>query len=308
MGKDLRRVRFFADAGAAGGAAGGGSGAGGAGAGAAAAGAAASTPVPGLADAQGVLADNWLQHEKIDPSLRTNKTLGGIKSVAELAGQVVNLEKVLGKKRAVIPENDQDKPGMDAYMHAVGWPEKVEGYPEIQVLEGTPKELPRDPELEKAWRSWAHEGRLTTAQYQLLTKKIQEWNLAEYKNEQAAAAQAHETAKADFRTRHGAKADYEIQLANTAAAAFADQPLLERLKTKGYLDDPDFLQYSANVGHAVAPDRLHASSSGGIDKGSLQRQIAEMETSPEYRDPKHTRHAYVTNEVLRLREQLLNAR
>lgn len=317
--------RHFADTGAAGGGtpgggqsgagAGAGGAAGGGAAGAGAAGGGAGAPPP-LAGADGALAENWLQHEKIDPSYRTSKTLAAIKTVPELVKWGMNLEQVLGKKRAVIPESDQDGAGLDAYFRAVGWPEKPDGYGAIKPLEGTPPELLPADEAGKAadqsladyWLKICHEARLTPGQVQYLTKKVQEQTIATFRNDQADAVKRHEEARGALRTKWQAKYDFNVQLANTAAAAFADGPLLARLQAKGYLDDPDFLEYSAAVGAAVAPDRLHANSSGGTDKAGIERQIEELSASEPYRRPEHPRHEAVTRQVLQLREQLLNSR
>ncbi len=310
--------RYFADTGAAGGSGGGQSGAG-AGPGAAGSGAAGTgaTPVP-LAGPDGALAENWQQHEKIPPEHRTNKALAGIKDVGSLVAWGCNLEKVLGKKRAIIPESDQDTAGVDAYFRTVGWPEKPEDYPAAAVapLPNTPKEmLPQTDDQKKAaqaveasWRTICHKAHLTAGQFAALTHAIQEQNVADFNAEQQDKAQAMETAQAALRTKWQARYDPNVQLANTAAAAFADAPLLARLQAKGFLEDPDFLEYSVNVGQAVSPDRLHARSDGSPDAGGIQAKIEELETSQAYRKSEHPRHDAVTNEVLRLREQLHNTK
>jgi hypothetical protein len=263
------------------------------------------TPIsPSFVSADGTLSEGWQKHEKIDADIRTDKTLGGIKSVPEMARQLVNAEKLIGKKRLVLPEGEQDVPAMDALARAVGWPESPDKYPAIVPPAG----VTVNPEMDKMLRQWSHALRFTPGQFAGLAQRIAELNVSQVANETAAAAKVQETAVNAQKTAWGDRYGYNIQLANTAAAAFAGQERLLRLQQKGYLADPDFLAFCKEVGEAVSPDRLHVSAGGTPDKGGIQRQISELETSDAYRKSAHPRHSAVTAQVLQLREQLLMAR
>jgi hypothetical protein len=267
-------------------------------------------PVPAAAaafvNADGTFAEGWLQHEKIDPALRKNKTLSGVKSVPEMAAMLVNAETLIGKKRLVQPESDQDTAALDALYHNVGWPEAPEKYPAFTPPAG----VQVDPEMDKTLRQWCHALRATPAQYLGLAQQLAQFNLTEAKNQAAAAAQAQEQAVTAQKNEWGGRYDYNVQLANTAAAAFtaAAPQRLERMQAKGYLADPDFLAFCKEVGEAVAPDRLHIDSGGRPDKVGIQQQIEALETSEAYRTPGHAQHESTTNQVLQLRAQLLAAR
>jgi len=263
---------------------------------------------PGLVNADGTFAEGWLSHGAIEADLRSDKTLGRVKSVGEMARMLVNAEKILGNKRSVIPTDPADTKTIDAYYRAVGWPESADKYPELKPPANLPEGMKPNDEMTKAFRTWCHEARLTPEQVQHLAAKIWDWNIADHNNGQAERAKAVEEGRAAFRTKYGATADAMVQLGNTAAAAFADAPLLERLKGKGLLEDPDFLELMVGVGQAVSPDRLHARSDGTADAGGIQSKIDELMASDAYRDGRNPRHAAIQAQVEQLFNQLGNTR
>lgn len=265
------------------------------------------TPNPnaptGFVGADGALAEGWLNHEKIPADLRANKTLATIKDVPSLAAQVVNLEKVLGSKRAVIPTGPEDKTNLDTYYRYVGWPETPEGYPDVKAAE-LPQGMAADPELTKSWRQWCHEARLTPSQMEFLTRKTIEWNINSHNLSADDRAKALREAKTNLQSKWQAKYNLNVQLAETAAAAFADEAELAHAKEAGWLEDPVFLSIMHKVGGAVSPDRLNARSDGGIAKGSIQRRIDDLMHSDAYLKETGARHDRIVEEIMQLRNQL----
>lgn len=246
----------------------------------------------------------------LDADLRTNKTLAALagKPYPEMARMLANAEGLVGKKGSIIPTDPNDKAGWDSYFRAVGWPEKPESYPAPALPAG----LAADEATDKTLRAWCHELRLTGDQFKGLMERIAAANVAERNNAEAEKVQAQAAAKAALQTELGARYDYGVQLANTVAAAFADDALLARMKEKGWLDDPDFLRYSAKIGEAISPDRLHADRRGATDTTGIEQKIRELETSDAYRNHgtngrPHPQHEAVTQQVLQLRQQLVNA-
>jgi hypothetical protein len=216
----------------------------------------------------------------------------------------VNLEKVLGKKRAVIPETDADQATVDAYYRNVGWPETPDKYGQPALPPG----ITADEATDKRMREICHKLRLTDAQFRGLAQEIAAWNLAEERNRQADAAKAAETATAAEKTAWGSRYDYNNQLVVSVAAAFLPPERLKSLQDKGLLADPDLRALLAQVGDAVAPDRLHVNTGGRADTAGLQRQIDELQTSEAYRKSDHPRHNAVTAQVQQLYQQLVNAK
>ncbi len=299
--------RFFADEGGAGGGAGGAADGG-------AGGAAGAADGPAVLNADGSFADGWIERAGIDADLRGNKSLAGCKSLGQMARMLVNAESLIGRKGSIIPTDPADTKTTDAYFRAVGWPESPEGYPAIEPPADLPEGLQMDPEMFKAFAGWAHKARLTGSQMKSLAADILGWNIAEHNAAEGERARAREEAKAGMRTAWQGKYDHNVQLANTALAAFVDEKDLAEIKGRGLLDDPVFLRLMHKVGEAVSPDRLHARTDGAADGAAIQRQIEDLMTSEAYLNggqngrPKDPRHDAVTQQVLQLRNQLLNAR
>jgi hypothetical protein len=263
---------------------------------------AAPPAAPAFVNPDGTFADGWLQNEKIAPDLRKNKTIMGLKDVPTALAMLANAETVIGKKRLVLPENDQDTAALDAAFAALGRPESADKYPALQLPAGVTAD-----ESDKALRQWAHKHRLTSAQYLGLAQEILDWNLADQRSAQAKAAQAESTREAAERTAWGPTYDYNNQLVPTVAAAFLPADRLARLQQSGVLAHPDVRELLVQVGAAITPDRLHTNRGGGADTTSIEQKIAELEASPAYRQP-GPQHEAVTQQVLQLRQQLINAK
>jgi len=261
-----------------------------------------------LLGADGALSENWLQHEKVPAEMRTNKTLAATRDVFALAGQVHNLEKALGKKRAVVPTDPANKAEVDEFYALGGWPkEGPDKYPVIARPADMPQELKEDPNLTKNWRTWCHEARLSSEQMAYLSQKILGWNIASFKGDQADSVKRQEETRAAMRTDLGPQYDCTVQLANSAAEASLSPEHLAHAREAGWLEDPVYLRQMALFGEWIHPDRLHTNASGGTDTTSIEQKIAELETSDAYRKPDDPRHNAVTQQVLQLRQQLINA-
>lgn len=258
----------------------------------------------GYVNPDGALADGWLDKEPF-ADVRELASLSEIKDVPGLARKVFNLEKALGKKRAVLPSGPEDTESLDTLARELGWPNSPEGYPEVKAE--LPEGMEANPEVEKAWRQWAHEARLTPQQMEFLTRKTIEWNVNAHNLAAGEKAKAMAEATAGLKTRWQSKFESNRQLAQTAAAAFADRSEMEHFKQAGYLDDPHFLSLMHKVGEAISPDRLNARSDGRTNAASIERRLKDLQSSKDWLEGSGPRHDAIHDEIMQLREQLSNA-
>lgn len=294
--------RHFADEGAGGGAAGSGGGAAaaaGAGAGAGSGGGQAGT---GFVNADGTFADGWLTHASLPAEARTDKTLAGMKTVADLVRHDFNLNKVIGEKRLVVPKGPQDKEAYAAAFAALGAVDSPDKLPKLELPEGVTAD-----ESDKALREWAVKHHLTGAQYLGLANEILAWNVADHKAAQAKAATRAQELQAAEKTAWGAQYEFNAQLVDSVAAGFLPAERLEKLRSSGALANPEVRELLVQIGQVIDPDRLHVNTRGGVDPVGIERQIRELETSEPYRKADHPQHNDVTNRVLQLRNQLISA-
>ena len=260
-------------------------------------------PEPGyLVGPDGAFREGW--RDSLPEALRQDKTLAAVTDFPTMAEMLVNAEKTIGKKRAVLPAGPDDTEALDSYFRHLGWPETPDGYAADAELYPLPEGLEDQPEVQNAWRGWCHEARLTPPQFAALTTKMRQWSAEEAQRSSADRAEALEKARTELRQRWGTKYDLHTRLAQTAVNAFTDEGELAHARAAGWLDDPVFLSLMQKVGSAVSPDRLHARADGTPDPGAVRRQIEDKMASEAYQNAKDPRHNAVQEEVRQLFEQL----
>ena len=242
----------------------------------------------------------------LDADLKANKTIAGLhgKPIGEALRMLANAESLVGKKGVVLPTGPEDKAGLAAYRRAIGVPESPEKYPAPQLPAG----FEADEAMDKQLRAWGVEMGWTPEQYRGLVERIAQWNVSESQNASAAKAAQLAEDKAKLQTAWGGKYAYNVQVANTAAAAFADEKELAELKSLGVLENPAFLRLMHTVGEAVSPDRLHLRPDGGADVVGMQRQIEDLMNSDAYKNQTGAPHDAVLEQILQLRERLTAAK
>ncbi len=244
--------------------------------------------------------------DSLPEDLRVNKTVSGLagQPIDKALRMLVAAEGLIGKRGVPLPAGPEDKAGLEAFRKAIGVPASPDLYPAPTLPPG----LQTDPQIDRQLRAWAHKFGWTPDQYKGFAEELAAWNVATHKQQAAEQEAARERAKAALRTELGPAYDAEVQLANTAAAAFADEAELSALREAGYLEDPTFLKLMAKVGRAISPDRLHGNRQGQPSASTLEAQILEKMQSEAYRTQRGPAHDRVLEEILQLRKQLAGSK
>lgn len=260
---------------------------------------------PGLA-APATAAPVTISLDGLDADLKGNKTVAGLagKPVGEVLRMLVNAESLIGKKGVVLPQGPEDKAGLAAFRKAIGVPESPDKYPAPKLAEGVEPDEAVDGQL----RQWGIDLGWTPEQYQGLVERLVAHNAAEAQTRANEMAQKLEEAKAAQMTAWGGKYAANVQLANNAAAAFADEKDLAELKELGLLEHPTFLRVMKNAGEAISPDRLHVNRQGQTDLAGIDSQVDQVMQSKAYMDPRDPGHEAATQRVAQLLNQKHNAR
>lgn len=243
----------------------------------------------------------------LDADLAANKTIAALagQPVSKALRMLADAEAMIGRKGVILPKGPDDQEGLAAFRKAIGVPETPDQYPAPPLPEG----LVADEATDKQLRAWALELGWTPQQYTGFAQRIADWNVATQRQQQQQRAASLEAARAALRTEWGPAYDAQVQLANTAAAAFADEKDLAALAEAGLLEHPAFLRLMAQVGQAVAPDRLSRPQGGAVvDATDLAAKIEELMKSPAYLTERGPAHDRVLDELLRLRNQMAAAR
>jgi len=242
----------------------------------------------------------------LDAELKGNKTIAGLagQPVAKALKMLADAEAMVGRKGAILPKGPDDKEGLAAFRKAIGVPDSPDKYPAVKMPDG----LTVDEATDKQFRAWAAELGWTPDQFTGFAERVAAWNVATQRQQQQERQAALDAAKAALKTELGPAYEAQVYLANTAAAAFADEKDLAALREAGLLEHPAFLKLMAKVGQAVAPDRLTQQKGGSVDASGIQSKIDELMRSPAYLTERGPSHDRVLDELMRLRNQLTAAK
>ncbi len=201
--------------------------------------------------------ETW--NQSLDEDLRTEKSLESFKHAkskdeltALLAKSFVNTKKMVGANVIAIPTDISTEAELEAFHIAGGRPDTVadynlkapEGFPEAQLEQVFPK-----ARLE-AWQERFFKGGVS--------KKAADHFIAEFAQDMIAdiqtMTQEKEQAMADLKSglsiKWGAGFEQRKHLGNIAIeeGTSGDDALKERLLAKPWINDPDFVEYSSNLG------------------------------------------------------------
>lgn len=193
-----------------------------------------------------------------------------------LGRSYINLEKLVGRDKVPVPTSDDDTDGWNRWFEAAGRPAKPDDY-EFKRPDSLPDGLAYDEDLEKSFRSQAHElglnKRQTTALYERYVKTQTDRAVQGHKMRQEATAKA----EGDMRREFGANYDAKIQRAKQALADHADPEYLQWLAETGAGNDPRVIRAWIKVGERMGGDtKLKGAPQHAINPVDNKRAIADF--------------------------------
>ncbi len=179
--------------------------------------------------------------------LKAHKTLNKFADKAGLAQSYVELESKLGKSVS-IPANDASREEWAKFYERVGRPKSADDYAIDRAG--------ASDESVKAFKQWAFEANLTSAQADVLYKKY----VGDQKASQQAAVEQITTrakeADALLRRKHGAQYDTVIAQAKKAYTAIFDETLRAEITNAGLGANPRFIETLAAIGQQINGDNF----------------------------------------------------
>lgn len=186
---------------------------------------------------------------KEHPSLKTFKTSG------DLAKSWVEAQKLIGRDKIPVPGENATKEDWDMVFDRLGRPKTAEEYklPEVKLPDGFP--MPKD-EFFKELRSKAHELGVLPAQL----NGLYEWFMAneanqfnQFNTEREAAQTQAETA---LRKAWGKAFEQNYAIAEQAVNKYGTEKFIEKLKLTGLNNDPDMIEFIANMAKNFSEDKI----------------------------------------------------
>jgi hypothetical protein len=195
----------------------------------------------------------------------------------DLARSYVNLEKLVGQDKIVMPKGEEDREGWDKVFNRLGRPENPDGY----KFEGLPEGA--DEGLIKGYAEKAHAMGLTAKQaselVQWWTGQVGTATEAQTQAQQEALAQQQSELKREWGQAHDAK--LEAARAAVRKFGFAAEDIDAMEQSLGYAK---VMKMFASVGDAVKESSfVDGRGSGGfMTPDSARSQIEALKKDPEF--------------------------
>lgn len=221
--------------------------------------------VPGNSDGNSpaIIDANW--RASLPEDMRDNPTLAKYGSIESLAKGHISSQQALGNNVA-IPSKDADH---TEFWNKAGRPEKAEGYelPEIEGVEslGLPETASAD------YQAKAHELGLTQRQMAGLWQYHAEQGMNSMNEFSQRQTSESEAGMQQLQKDWGGAYDEKLSQARAAVEEFGGDDMKTLLNDTGFGDNPVFLRAFADIGKAMANDKLYG-------RGD---EVNKFSTSPE---------------------------
>lgn len=204
----------------------------------------------GGGDAGGQASD-W--RSSLPEDIRDDPSLKDIADVGQLAKSHINAQKALGNNVAV-PSKDATDEEWSAFFAKAGRPDSPAKY-ELPTVEGAERlGIPEDAINEL--RSEAHRLGLSQRQTAGLFQFYMKQNLARLNQFEQSEKEQGEKGIAELRQEWGTAYEEKVEQARSAVREFGDDALIQLLDDTGYGNHPTIIKAFANIGRAMADDKL----------------------------------------------------
>ena len=214
----------------------------------------AGTP-PAILNADGTFSPNWHTNPLFGEDFKDNQTLANTKDIKALVSQVVNSEKLIGKRvEEIIPKNATPEQQLAFARKYLGAPDKIEGYADIVKPKDWPENIPWDDNRLNDFKKLAAESGLLPHQAKAGFEMYNKLVLASYKAAEDAESQI--TAEAEKQLKEQFKNEYPkvVERANNVLAKFGGT-VGEDVARK-YGSDPILVTLLNNIGMAMSEDTI----------------------------------------------------
>lgn len=216
-------------------------------------------------------AKSW--YETLDSDLKNNPSIQKFKDPAALAKSYVELQKMVGKDKVVIPTAKSTPAEWDAFYDKVGRPSDVNEYavPDIEV----PDEVKMRPENLEAFKKKAHELGLTKKQVAELYAFQAEMSNQAFGQQVEAAKGLKEKTETELRKEWGAAYEPKVDRAQGLINHFFKGKELHPAFSV-LANDRGFVQAMAEIAEGISEDVMAKTERNTLTPGEAQREFDAM--------------------------------
>ncbi len=218
-------------------------------------------------------ANEFLQ--QFPDELRDNPTLQKFESTEDLAKSYINLQSVLGRDKITIPDADAPEEQWSEVYNRLGRPETADSYDfsEIQLPEG----VERQEQIDNSFKEVAHK---------LGFNPMQATALYEWSNQMAAQAVANEASALEdmkhenmqsLQNEWGKDFQYNLNKANNAMKAFADESVMQVLEQTGLNYHPGIIKMMHQIGASLDEDTTRYLNNEGDPSAQYDMSAADAQ-------------------------------
>ena len=258
---------------------------------------------PAFFGTDGVLKEGW--QGTLEEELREEKSLLSFKNVGDLAKSFVATKKMVGANVVAIPTDASTEGEWQEFHKAGGRPETFADY-NLAIPEGFPEEIKTQvfPEGRIAkWQERFFKGGVSQKAANAFIAEFAQDILADYQAVQQEKETAMTELKSGLTTKWGAAYEQRKHFGDMAIeeGTAGDDALKERLLAKPWINDPDFVEYSSNLGGKFSEGK--PPGFGAIPTPSVyQEQIDALMADPLYTNGTQAQRMKIAEKIMAIRK------
>jgi len=243
-----------------------------------------------------VIDDGWLKG--VEKDLASDKIMESVKDVPTLVKNYVHAQRMVGKDKAILPNENSTPEEIRAFYHKMGLPQEDEYKIELE------KNL-MDEEFTKEFNKLAYENNILPHQAKAIMEfyngKIAEEDEAHTTSTKESIDTAVQALKDEWGEGYGKNMQKALDVINMFDN---DMGIMQHLDTTGLGNDTKLIKFLANVGNSLNEDTFSkdAVAHYGVSKEEAQEQINNTfaDSNHAYHKTEHPNHAKAVADMNKL--------
>jgi len=250
----------------------------------------------------------WLKGvEGLEEEYLKEPSLNSIKDIPGLVKSYVHAQKLIGKDKHVLPDENSGDEDWKTLAHKLGLPEDKEKY-DIAEQVGEGEESVFDENQLANFKEFAYNNNLLPKQANQLLSYMRGQQIADEQKLEADASQELSDGIAALKEEWGDDGfDNNINKATTVVSEFGFEGLKEYFNETGIGNDPMLIRFLAKVGGSLTEDSFNSEAVGhlGLTKEEAGDKVMGMYAADHpYINSEHAEHAKAQKEMAKLQEIL----
>lgn len=213
-------------------------------------------------------------YQTLDPDLRNNPSIQKFKDPAGLAKSYVELQKMIGKEKVVIPNEKSTPEEWANFYKKVGRPDEFTGYetPEFKEL---PEEIKMREENLETFKQKCHELGLSKKQFAELIATYYDISLNTYKQSVDEAVKLKETTETTLRKEWGQAYESKVDSAQKVINTFFKGKGLHKA-FEVLSNDKGFVAAMSEIAESLGEDKIAGEVRNVLTPEEAQKEINAM--------------------------------